>query len=513
MTARGTLALGFVVALAASHARAQGPTPLIPTPPAPQAAPPRAATPAPPRAATPAPQAASAALGTPSTLVRSLQDALAAAYSNNPTLQAGRAQLRSVDENVPAALAGWRPSVTLGGSFGFAQGDQRVAESNGLGQQLGVTTPENRREDTMTATLTQPIYRGGRTTAGTNRANNQVMSQRATLIATEQTLFGNVVTAFVNVIQDQELLQLDINNEQVLEKQLQATNDRFRVGEITRTDVAQAEAALAGATATRQTAEGTLATARGSYEQYVGEIPGKLVEPQPLKLPTTTLEQSRVLAAANNPNVVAALFNDAAQKDNFDLQYTALMPNLSLQAQGFRNENVTQNNLRQTGGTFLANLSVPLYQGGAEYAAIRQARQAEQQARKQIDDARRTAVQALVNAWESYQAAKASIVSTRAQIRSNEIALEGVQREAIVGSRTTLDVLNAEQTLLQSRTSLVQALATFVSASYGVAAGVGRLTARDLNLNVPYYDETAYFQEVKNKWIGTGDYATDQPGR
>jgi outer membrane protein len=446
--------------------------------------------------------------------VRTLQDALAQAYSNNPTLQTARAALRAVDENVPAALAGWRPTVSLSGTAGYAVGDNRTyAFGNQFSSGGAAYASADRRVDTLGVTVTQPLYRGGRTTAGTNRANNQVMAQRASLIASEQTVFTNTVNAYVNVIQDQELLQLDMNNEQVLAKQLQATNDRFRVGEITRTDVAQAEAALAGATATRQAAEGTFATARATYEQLVGEPPGKLLEPQPIKLPTATVEQARALAASNNPNVVSALFNDSAAKDNFDLQYTALMPNLSLQATGFRNENSTQSNLRQSGGQLIASLSVPIYQGGAEYAAIRQARQQEEQARKQIDDARRTAVQSLVSAWETYGAAKATIESTRAQIRSNQIALEGVQREAIVGSRTTLDVLNAEQALLQSRTTLVQNLASFVTASYSVAASVGRLTARDLKLNVPLYDETAYYNAVKNKWIGSGDFATDQPGR
>ncbi len=216
-------------------------------------------------------------------------------------------------------------------------------------------------------------------------------------------MFNNVVNAYVNVIQNQELLQLDLNNEQVLAKQLQATNDRFRVGEITRTDVAQAEAALAGSTATRQAAEGTLATSRATFEQYVGEPPGKLIEPQPLKLPTATIEQARALAAANNPNVIAALFNNAAAKDNFDLQYSALMPNVSLQGQAFRNENIQANNIRQSGAQVLANVTIPIYQGGSEYAAIRQARQQEQQTRKQVDDARRTALQALVSAWETYR--------------------------------------------------------------------------------------------------------------
>ena len=440
---------------------------------------------------------------------RTLQDALATAYSYNPSLQAARAQLRSVDENVPAALSGWRPTISVSGSEGAYGGDNRQYV-RGLGAQY---SKQDRTAFTGQAVLSQPIYQGGKTTASINRAQNQVMSQRAQLMSTEQQLFANVVNAYVTVIQNQQLLSLNVNNEQVLAKQLEATNQRFRVGEITRTDVAQAEAALANASALRQTAEGNLATARASYQQYVGEMPGKLLEPQPLKLPTKSIDQARALAAANNPNVVAALFNDAAAKDNFDLQYSALMPNVTLQATEGRADNTIQSNLRQSYSSVVANVTVPIYQGGAEYAAIRQARQAEQQARKLIDDARRTAVQQLVTAWETYVAAKATIESTRAEIRSNEIALEGTQREAIVGSRTTLDVLNAEILLLQSRQQLVQNLASFVTASYTVAGAVGRLSAHDLNLNVALYDETAYFNAVRDRWIGTGDFATDQPGR
>ncbi|MBV9813702.1 MAG: TolC family outer membrane protein [Acetobacteraceae bacterium] len=439
---------------------------------------------------------------------RTLQEALSLAYANNPTLLAARANLRSVDENVPAALAGWRPTVTLGGSGGAATGKSLTA--------LGKTrndVSENRNVNSLTGTVTQPLYRGGRTVASTNRAENLVNAQRAALLATEQSVFGNVITAYINVIQDQQILALDVNNEQVLAEQLRATNDRFRVGEITRTDVAQAEAALAGASATREGAVGTLATAQASYEQYVGERALALVEPQPLKLPTATLDEARALASTNNPNVVQALFTDAAARDFVDVQYSALMPNLSLQGQVFRNQNTQSNGLIQSGTSLLATVTVPIYQGGAEYASIRQARQSEQQARKQVDDARRASVQAVVSAWQTYQSQRASVASTQAAVRANDIALEGVEREAIVGSRTTLDVLNAQQALLQSRTTLVQVLATFVNASYSVGAAVGRLTARDLGLGVPLYDETAYYKAVHNLWIGTGDFATDQPGR
>ena len=226
-----------------------------------------------------------------------------------------------------------------------------------------------------------------------------------------------------------------------------------------------------------------------------------------------TLEEAKALSAANNPNVVAALFDDAAAKDNFDLQYSKLMPNISVQGAFIQSSNVSSANTTTQTAEVLAALTVPLYQGGSEYSAIRQARQQQQQTRKLIDDARRTAVQQVIAAWETYNATKSAIESTNSQVRANRIALEGVQREAIVGSRTTLDVLNAEQLLLNTRVTLVQNLANLVNASYGVASAVGRLTARDLGLSVPLYDEAAYYNAVRDRWIGTGDYATGQPGR
>lgn len=439
---------------------------------------------------------------------RTLQDALTAAYSTNPTLLGARAQLRSVDEGVPQSLSGWRPTVILSGSVGYADGDARTANRNGVSYNR-----VNRDIFSEQATLTQNLYSGGNTRASTNQATNRVYAQRARLMATEQQVFTNVVTAFVNVISTQQVLQLNINNEQVLARQLQATNDRFRVGEITRTDVAQAEAALAGARATRQTAEGNLQTARATYRQYVGNLPDQLVEPQPLKLPVRNQGEATQLAGANNPNVVAALFDDAANKDAIDVAFSAVMPSVSAQAQAVRGDNSTTPGLRTITGQVLLNASVPIYQGGAEYSRIRQARQSEQQTRRIVDDTRRQAVQQAASTWETLVATRATIESTNAQIRANQIALEGVQREAIVGSRTTLDVLNAEQLLLNSRVTLVQNLANLVNNSYAVAQAIGRLTARDLALNVPLYDETAYYNAVKNKLYGTGDYATNQPGR
>ncbi len=447
--------------------------------------------------------------------VRTLQDALAAAYANNPQIQAGRAQLRATDESVPQALAGWRPTVVVTGSIGYGDGTYRTFTEGQAGFPGGFAKIRNNRDiGTATASLTQPIYRGGQTQASTHQATNQVYSQRAQLLATEQQVFVDTINAYVGVIQAEQLLQLNINNEQVLAKQLQATQDRFRVGEITRTDVAQAEAALAGARATRETAQGNVQTARATYVRTVGEYPQTdLVKPQPLRVPVRNEAEADQLAATNNPNVIAALFTEAAAKDAVDVAFSQLLPQVSMQAQASRDDNSTVARTRIIGAQALITASVPLYQGGAEYSRVRQARQSREQSTRLVENARRTAIQAATQSWETLVAARATIDSTRSQIRANQVALEGTEREAIVGSRTTLDVLNAQQALLNSQVTLVQNLSSLITASYSVAFAIGRLTARDLNLNVPLYDDTAYYRAVRGRLFGTGDYATHQPGR
>jgi outer membrane protein len=447
--------------------------------------------------------------GIPHTLLQ----ALAATYSNQPVLQAERAKLRGIDENVPAALAGWRPTVQMSGTTGYGNGVTRAYSYASVPGRI-INSPTDRLIGSAAITAQQTLYNGGKTPATINRAKNLVMAERATLIGQEQTSFTNAVNAYVGVISAQQTLDLNRNNETVLAKQLQATSDRFRVGEITRTDVAQAEAALAGARALRETSEGQLETARGTFQQIVGVLPpADLVPPQPAALGLKNETDAITLAGTNNPQVIAALLNDAAAKDSIDIALAALLPSITLQGQVFQQNNVSGWATQANGYQVTANLAVPLYQGGSEYAAVRQARQQRETTQRQVDDARRTAVQNAIQAWETLVAARASADSTRSQIRANEIALEGVEREAIVGSRTTLDVLNAQQTLLNSQTTLVQNLSQLVTASYGVAAAIGRLTARDMHLPVPLYDETAYYNAIRDKWVGLGDYATNQPGR
>ncbi len=484
----------------------------------------------------------------PDTVPHTLAQALGLAYENNPQLTGERAHLRSVDENVPTALAGWRPTIAIAAptNLGFNVGkvEQRsscaaLAVNPATGRPFSGQFPlhgcsvsghgegfstikDNRSPQNATASVTQYLYRGGHTVAATHEAVNSVYAERARLIAEEETVFGDTINAYVSVIEDRQLLKLDQANQQVLGDELRAISDRFRVGELTRTDVAQAQAALAQAIATSQTAQGTLNTADATFVREVGvDPPADLADPQPLALPIKTEADVSALARLNNPNVIAAKFNELQLRDSVDVAFSALGPNLYLQGSGFYSKNTSINFGQGSGGvidrsygvTATLNLALPLYQGGQEYAAIRQARQNYLQAVRQTEDAQRAAVQQAVQAYETLVAARASIASSHVAVRASQIALEGLEREALVGSATTQEVLIGQQNLLSAEITLVQNVTSLVTASYGIASAIGRLTASDMGLNVPLYDETAYYKQVKDLLWGTGDRAINQPGR
>jgi outer membrane protein len=460
----------------------------------------------------------------PDGVPHTLMDSLSIAYETNPQLTGERAHLRSVDENVPAALAGWRPQVTVQGAYGAGVGQyQQYVPAQTTRTIFGQTTTtpgfletqkNNRTETNGSVTITQYLYRGGKTVASTHQAVNNVYAERARLIAEEETVFADTVNAYVGYIEDKQLLALDRQNEQVLGDELRAINDEFHVGELTRTDVAQAEAALAAAIATRQTAEGTLQTAAATFVRQVGvQPPNDLTDPQALKLPVKSEEEASDLAVGNNPNVIAALFNQVQLKDAIDVAFASLAPQVYLQGTETYSNSPAIAKETTYGETGTINLSFPLYQGGSEYAAIRQARQNYQQAVRQTEDARRAAKEQAVQAWDTLVAARASIASSRVAVQAAQVAVEGTEREQLVGSATVQEVLIQQQNLLSAQITLVQNVTNMVSASYGVASAIGRLTARDLGLQVPLYDETAYYNAVRDRLWGTGDYAIHQPGR
>ncbi|KDE20419.1 secretion protein [Acetobacter pomorum] len=451
--------------------------------------------------------------GSPTFVPHTLQEALSAAYLTNPTLQEARAVLRATDEQVPTALAGWRPTVTgtVGLSYYKGVNDyQGSADQPSSGYIRKYSTPGY----AAGVSINEPLYTGGKTTASTHQAVNKVMAARAHLISAEQQVFKQVVNAYVSVIEDEQLLQLNINNERVLQQQLRATNERFRVGEITRTDVAQAESAYATAKATRQQSEGTLQTAQATYMQIVGMAPPpNLVPPQPLVLPVKNEQMAAAMAVKNNPDVINALFTESSQKDAVAVAVAAIMPKVSATLAYQRQVNQSLNNQVDENKYAMINFNIPVYQGGSEYSAVRQAKQQAQAAHREVDVQRRTAAQDAVSNWQKLVAYQAAINSNRAAIQAGTVALDGVERQAIVGTSTTLEVLQQQQTLLQAQVALVQSLSNMVLSSYNVAAAIGRLTAADLKLNVPLYDDKAYYNAVKDRLWGLNDYAVSQPGR
>ncbi|MFO1059199.1 MAG: TolC family outer membrane protein [Dongiaceae bacterium] len=426
-----------------------------------------------------------------------LLDSLATAYANNPQLRAARAQLRAVDEQVPQALSGWRPTIAIQGQVGTEaiKTDTPQTESNRYG-----LDPRG-----VDLTITQPLYQGGRTVAATSAAENNVRAQRALLLATEQSILLSSVQAYMDVVRDTAVLQLTINNEQVLRRDLEATRDRFNVGEVTRTDVAQAEAALALAIAQRIQAAGNLTSSRARYTEFIGDPPVNLVSPPPPIKLLPANEGETVAGSVNNPDVISAQYVERAARDQVDVAFGQMLPSASLVgtlSRGTDTSNVKD--LTVNSASIIAQVTIPLYQAGNPDSQVRQAKQTAGQRRLEIDQQRRSAVQNATTAWQQLSTARSQIVSFQAQVKANTIALEGVRQEAQVGARTVLDVLDAEQTLLQSQVNLVGAQHDEIVACYSVLAAVGRLTARNLGLKVSYYDPESHYKQVRDKWWGIG---------
>jgi outer membrane protein len=423
-----------------------------------------------------------------------LVEAWVRAYQSNPTIDAQRAALRAADERVSQALSGWRPFVTGSGSAGIADVDSN----------LGTTSTDSQLYPSRVAlSLQQPVYRGGRTVAGTDRAESDVQAQRAQLLDTEQQVFLDVGTAYMNVLRDQAVVELNENNVRVLDRQYDATNDRFSVGEVTRTDVALAQAATARARADLTRAQGNLEVSRANYERLVGDLPGRLEQPPAILDVPRTKAAALEAAQADNPTVLAATFSEQAALANVRLVEGELLPTVNLTASLSRDWDSQARDSRIDQGRIAGELTVPLYQGGGVAARVREAKQLAGQQRTRAEEARRAVVEAATQAWESLESARARIRSLEAEIEASKIALEGTQQEALVGTRTVLDVLDAEQSLLDARVNLVSSQRDLAVAAFQLASASGRLTAERLRLPIAYYDPTEYHEAARNKWWGT----------
>ena len=431
-----------------------------------------------------------------------LQDALSMAYMNNPDLRAQRAALRATDEQV--AQGNFASLPTLTGSANYARPDR----TSTVGTDPSTNNVNLNRF--LQLRVDQPLFNGFQRIYNRKQAKALVMAGRATLLQTEQNVLLSAVTGFVDVLRDEAIYGLNENNVQVLNRQLDASNDRFRVGEITRTDAAQSEASAAGAVSSRIVAQATLAGSRATYRQVVGQFPGTL-EPTPDMPPLPgSLEEAWAIALEQNPLILNAQYIEDAAGHAVSASKGALLPS----ANGFLSADRFLGQQNLGGGNsanFVAetktvgvNINIPFFQNGSEYSTIRANKQVKSQRKLEAMSADLSVRAQTEIAWVVHQASTAAITSTQVQVDANAIALEGTRQEESVGARTLLDVLNAEQALLNSRVNLVTAERNQYVSGFSLLQALGQLNAAALDLPVDLYDPEENYKNVRYKFWGWG---------
>ncbi|NBN62368.1 TolC family outer membrane protein [Microvirga tunisiensis] len=420
-----------------------------------------------------------------------IAEALALAYANNPTLNAARAELRSVDERVPQALAGWRPSISANASFGGIR-------------TTGAGFSNYRNNASISLTVQQALFRGFRTVNSTRQAEAIVRAQRENLNATEQDVLLSAAEAYVNVIRDTALVSLQRSDVEFLNEQVRAARDRFEVGEGTRTDVSQAEARHAEAQARLNSAIANLNTSRAIYRQVVGiearnlsaSTPIGRMVPKSLDIALSTSEESQPLIRQAQHLV------DAAQFAVKTIEGEAL-PTVSVEGSLERNWTTAPTSLGASNtASVFGRVSVPIYQGGTTSSRVRQAKEELGRTQIQLDVIRDRIRANVISAWGQYQAAEASISAAQAAVEAQQLALEGVIEEQRVGQRTTLDVLDAQRELVDQRVNLVTAQRNRIVAAFQLISAVGELDAEYLDLKVARYDPKEHYDKVRDKWFG-----------
>ncbi len=433
-------------------------------------------------------------------LATTLPEALARAYATNPQLNAERARQRATDESVPQAKALERPQVSASGTVGA-----QTAENIGP---LSPGRSSTSYPRTATLTATQPVFTGFKSDNSIKQAETSIRAGRETLRNVEQTILQNAASAYMDVLRAEALVELNRSNVVFLTETLRATRDRFNVGEVTRTDVAQAEARLARGQSDLDNAISTLQSARANYRQIIGIEPTRLMPGQPVdRLLPPTLDAAIALGRREHPLILAASFNVDSAQYGVKVAESNLMPTVNLQGSLSRSYDAGGGTSvatvsRQDSASILGVLSIPIYNGGQTYSQVRQAKESLGQQRLLLDLAREQIQASVVTSWGALEAARAQVAASEAEVRSAEIALAGVREEARVGQRTTLDVLNAQQDVVNARSRLVQAQRDRVVASYTVLAAVGRLGPTVLALPVREYKPAVHYEIVRDKWFG-----------
>jgi TolC family type I secretion outer membrane protein len=434
------------------------------------------------------------------------EQALVQAYQTNPTLQAERAKLRETDEQVSQAVSNWRPSADATGSIGRTYQNIRDSSSAAaLPSSASALTPR-----TAGVQVTEPIFRGFRTVSATRAAEKRVAAERANLQAIEQKLLLDSGTAYLDVVQDQALVELDRNNEEVLRRELDAVQQRFAAGELTKTDVHQAQSRLKRAEADRIQAEGSLSNHRATYARLIGSMPGALQQPELELSEPKSLDDAAGLAAKQNPNVLAAGYGMDEAREEVTQNEGSLLPEVDLV--GSTQRQWDQSTLipgREDTSQVLVQVTLPLYRSGADYSKTRAAQHAVTERRMQLEDARHEAREAALSAWQSLTTARGALAADKEEEDAADLALQDVKEQAVVGTRTTLDVLNAEQERIDAKTGIIRAEHDIAVAILQIRSATGTLTAEGLKLPVTLYDPDHNYEEVRGKWFGFADTGED----
>lgn len=424
----------------------------------------------------------------------SLVGALAAAYNNNPQLNAQRAATRATDENVAVARSGNRPIVSAEGGLGVTSVRRRTSPMVSTGSTLDAL---------VELVITQNIFRGFRTRSAIQGATAGVYASRELLRNTVQNVLFDAAESYMNVLRDEAILGLRRRNVVFLKEQLRAEQDRFEVGENTRTDVAQTSARLALGESQVSLAIANLSASKAAYRQIVGREPGKLAPGFSFKgLIPSSQKAAEQIAQREHPVIGTAIFSvDVAAFAVKEIE-GEMLPTVSLEGSaGTRFDGFSSSYANSA--TVAGRVSVPIYQGGAVAARVRQAKEIHSQRRIELDLARDQIRAVVISAWGTVIAARAAIVSQTEEVNAAQIALDGVQEEQKVGQRTTLDVLNQQQTLLDAQVNLVLAQRESVVASFALISSMGRLNENRLALRVDRYLPEDHFEAVQNKWRGT----------
>lgn len=431
---------------------------------------------------------------------QTLNEALELAYWNNPTLKAERSALAAIDLGVTEALSAWRPTVvtTLGRSRSYLKGHDTDGNRG-----TGILP-----SDLATVTLSQRVADFGQTSGAVRAAEARVLAGRATLANTEQSVLLDTAQAYLDVVRAQGGLDLNRANIQILTRQLAAAEAGFDRQMTTQTDVAQARARRANALAGLRQAEEALDSARGRYAALVGEAAANLLFPETLPVLPGRDEVMRQAESAN-PAVRTALYAAEAARAAVDSSEAAILPTVSFEASDTYRTNSSISVHDERTQNIGIVMRVPLYQSGAEYARIQARKQELGQRRQLLDAARLSARQTALETWNGLEAARARVESYDASVKANRIAQEGVAAEYMrLGTRTLLDVLNAEQELFEARINLIGARRDEAVAAYRTMAAMGRMTAEALTLAVVRYDAATHYDEVRGRWFGWGDVGT-----